>query len=69
MMKKLTGVILASGEGSRMSELTEKMGLPKHLFPLGGEAVIARLALIYWPRFQKVGLIFLVKPLRKQTVR
>jgi molybdopterin-guanine dinucleotide biosynthesis protein A len=41
---KMTGVILASGEGSRMRALSKETGLPKHLFPLGKTTVISRIA-------------------------
>lgn len=44
MKSKITGVILASGEGSRMKQLSSKMGLPKHLFPLGDTTVVSRIA-------------------------
>lgn len=32
-----TGVILCGGEGSRMSEVTDQVGLPKHLLDIGNE--------------------------------
>jgi CTP:molybdopterin cytidylyltransferase MocA len=38
----ITGFILASGEGSRMTSLTAKLGLPKHLLPLGNSTVTGR---------------------------
>ncbi len=39
---ELTGIVLASGEGSRLQEVSQKLGLPKHLFPLGEESLIER---------------------------
>jgi len=44
--KEITGIILASGEGSRMAVLSQSFGLPKHLFPLAsdpGNHPVARL--------------------------
>ena len=38
-----TGVILASGEGSRLKEVSASLGVPKHLFPIGNTTIIERL--------------------------
>ena len=43
MALPLSGIILASGEGSRMRQLSEQLHLPKHLFPLGPTSVVGRL--------------------------
>jgi len=43
MASSLSGVILASGEGSRMRQLSAQLQLPKHLFPLGSTSVLGRL--------------------------
>ena len=43
MALPLSGVILASGEGSRMRQLSAQLHLPKHLFPLGSSSVVGRL--------------------------
>lgn len=42
---KRTGVVLASGEGSRLKTLSQTLGLPKHLFPIGKTSIIGRLFL------------------------
>ncbi|MBF0361698.1 MAG: NTP transferase domain-containing protein [Oligoflexia bacterium] len=39
-----TGIILASGEGSRLKEQTKLLGVPKHLFPIGNSNIVNRLA-------------------------
>jgi NDP-sugar pyrophosphorylase family protein len=39
---KTTGVILASGEGSRLKELCLSEGVPKHLLPIGKDSIISR---------------------------
>ncbi|MEI8348023.1 MAG: NTP transferase domain-containing protein [Pseudomonadota bacterium] len=39
-----TGFIFASGEGSRLKELVQSLGLPKHLFPIGNTTIAGRLA-------------------------
>jgi len=36
-----TGVIMASGEGSRLRPVTQMLGLPKHLLPLGETSSVA----------------------------
>ena len=36
-----TGVIMASGEGSRLRPVTQLLGLPKHLLPLGKTSSVA----------------------------
>ncbi|OFZ25020.1 MAG: hypothetical protein A2381_13180 [Bdellovibrionales bacterium RIFOXYB1_FULL_37_110] len=36
-----TGIIMASGEGSRLRPITQKFGLPKHLLPLGNTSSVA----------------------------
>ncbi|MBF0366309.1 MAG: NTP transferase domain-containing protein [Oligoflexia bacterium] len=41
---KTTGVILASGEGSRLKTLSKTLGVPKHLFPIGNATIITRIA-------------------------
>jgi len=39
-----SGVIMASGEGSRMHFLREMTGLPKHLLPIGHTTIVSRTA-------------------------
>ncbi|MBF0299654.1 MAG: NTP transferase domain-containing protein [Oligoflexia bacterium] len=43
MKYKTTAVILASGEGSRLKETTEQLGIPKHLLSIGKTNIINRL--------------------------
>jgi CTP:molybdopterin cytidylyltransferase MocA len=40
----ITGVIMASGEGSRMRFLRYATGLPKHLLPIGATTIVTRIA-------------------------
>jgi molybdopterin-guanine dinucleotide biosynthesis protein A len=42
-MSSLTGIVLASGKGSRMEPLTKELGVPKHLLPIGEETLITRI--------------------------
>ncbi|RMD60264.1 MAG: hypothetical protein D6828_00240 [Nitrospirae bacterium] len=42
--RALTGVIMASGEGSRMSYMRALTGLPKHLLPIGSSTPVSRIA-------------------------
>ena len=39
-----SGVIMASGEGSRMRFLREITGIPKHLLPVGDTTIVSRTA-------------------------
>ncbi len=39
-----TGIILASGQGSRLRAVSEKLGIPKHLFPVGDKSLLERTA-------------------------
>jgi molybdopterin-guanine dinucleotide biosynthesis protein A len=41
--RKTTFIILASGEGSRLSSLSEGLHLPKHLFPIGRTTITERI--------------------------
>lgn len=43
MKNQTTGIILASGEGSRLRELSDSLNLPKHLFPIGETSIIGRI--------------------------
>jgi molybdopterin-guanine dinucleotide biosynthesis protein A len=51
---KSTGIVLASGEGSRLRELSQILGLPKHLFPLGDSTSVGRIAHAMAPLCQEV---------------
>lgn len=41
---KRTGIILASGEGSRLKSISDELGLPKHLFPIGNQSILGHIA-------------------------
>lgn len=42
-MHKVNGIILASGEGSRLAKKSRQFGLPKHLLPIGESSSIGML--------------------------
>ncbi len=49
-----TGVIFASGEGSRLAQLSQQLGVPKHLFPLGNSSIVERIVAELSKRCQQI---------------